>query len=398
MLPIIMPLDVLTDNGNGEGNRKMKKNFKMIIAITVAVLLLVVVGSVVVIATTGANKDTYSSHMELAQQYLDELNYELAIAEYEAAIAIDPNNAEAYLALAEVYVQLEDYVAAVEVLERGIAQTSNADLAAYLEKIQKDQRTAKDGTETDEMQLETPENQSEMHLQELLVLDDTYESYGSAYGGSIPVMKDGMWGAIDYDGEVIVPFEYTGFYAAGDKLGNFVLYNSVITEETTEFGWTYTNESREYFLFDNEGNLLYQGEDEVRASGGMYITLHYYGEDNEMVRIEYHSLDGTVLVSEECDSDVTGICGFYDGVSTLNCSKRVAWTEERETDDIPRIGTVDQQGNLSWRADPNYYIWWDRVRAVRGGYQDQGSHIGSANVTGVTIFTPTRILSTMNHG
>ena len=48
---------------------------------------------------------------------MDELNYEKAIAELELAIEIEPNNAEAYIALAEVYVEMGDYEEAVAILE-----------------------------------------------------------------------------------------------------------------------------------------------------------------------------------------------------------------------------------------------------------------------------------------
>lgn len=265
-----------------------------------------------------------------------------------------------------------------------------------------------------EADLEESEEKSEINLKELLVIDDTYESYGNAYGGSIPVKKDGMWGAVNYDNQVIVPCEYTGFFAAPDKMGNFVLYNSVITEETRDlsaFGGepiVITNESREYFLFDNQGNIIYQGEDEVRASGGMYITLHI---GDESAVIDYHSLDGTVLISEECDVSEARINGFYDGISNLYSSLGTEIYVDMsgadgmgpfEDDVIPRIGSVDLQGTLSWREDPYYYIWWDDINESIAHILESNSNAENnqviSNATGASSFIGRGLISTMNNG
>ena len=192
-------------------------------------------------------------------------------------------------------------------------------------------------------------------MKEILVFDSTYEDYGYAYGGSIPVKKGGMWGAVNYDNEVIVLFEYTGFYSSPDNLGNFVLYNS-----------------GEYFLFDNQGNVLYQGEDEVRASGGLYITCHY--DEEYMSLIAYHRLDGSELVSWKSSEDATSLTGFYEGISNLY----------GYLNDGLHIGTVDMQGNLSWMEDSEYYY-----------YNPPQNNSGWG---AVSVYEIRPILSTMNHG
>ena len=284
---------------------------------------------------------------------------------------------------------------------------------ADLQQNAETQETAAEQSETD-MQDETQE-QDESELRELLVSIDVYDSYGNAYGGSIPVKKDGLWGAINYDNEVIVPFEYDGFYASGDKLGNFILYKSTVTEETydlSELGLgtnTVTYETRVYYLFDNQGNILYQGEDEVRASGGMYITLTENAEDYA-ARITYHSLDGTELVSELCEPENARINGFYDGISNFYCSYGTEIYVNMdgadgfgpfEDDVIPRIAAVDLQGILSWQDDPYYYLWWDRINASieeSMAREARNSSLASGSGTGDSSFFGRTPLSTMNHG
>lgn len=59
------------------------------------------------------------SLMSTAQKYLVEMNYEQAIAEFEKIIELEPNNAEAYLGLAQAYRDSGDIDKAAEVLKKG---------------------------------------------------------------------------------------------------------------------------------------------------------------------------------------------------------------------------------------------------------------------------------------
>lgn len=115
----------------------MNKQQKIRIGIIAAGLALVVAIVVVVMVTVGGSTSAYNSHMELAQQYLDDLQYEQAIAEYKAAIEIEPNNKEAYLALAGIYVQQGDYEAALAILNQGLEQTEAEELKERAEAVSK---------------------------------------------------------------------------------------------------------------------------------------------------------------------------------------------------------------------------------------------------------------------
>ena len=46
---------------------------------------------------------TLSDRMDTAYKYINELDYEQAIAEFKAILEIDPQNIDAYLGLANVY-------------------------------------------------------------------------------------------------------------------------------------------------------------------------------------------------------------------------------------------------------------------------------------------------------
>lgn len=119
----------------------MKKQSKLLIGIIAAIAVLAVVAISIVMTAAGGSKDTYNSHIELAQRYLDELQYEQAIAEYEAAIAIEPKNEDAYLGLAQVYVSMGDIEKALEVLIDGYTQTGSDKIITRLKELEVEQES-----------------------------------------------------------------------------------------------------------------------------------------------------------------------------------------------------------------------------------------------------------------
>ena len=63
--------------------------------------------------------------LSLGEKYLAELDYEKATATLENVITVEPNNTEAYLALAQAYQYMGDLDAAKETLESGYGNTGS---------------------------------------------------------------------------------------------------------------------------------------------------------------------------------------------------------------------------------------------------------------------------------
>ena len=102
----------------------MKKSKKLIIiVIAILVMVLLILGVATAIAVK--DKKDYKNCIQASERYVDELDYERAIAELESAIEIEPKEAEAYLALADIYMQLEDYASASETLQKAKKQLQN---------------------------------------------------------------------------------------------------------------------------------------------------------------------------------------------------------------------------------------------------------------------------------
>lgn len=86
-----------------------------------AALLLAVLLAFSTLACAKEEVKTYQSQLDLGVRFLTDGNYEEAIIAFQAAIEIEPKNAEAYLSLAEVYLAMGDVDAAIDVLIDALA-------------------------------------------------------------------------------------------------------------------------------------------------------------------------------------------------------------------------------------------------------------------------------------
>ena len=95
----------------------------------VAGILLAVALSTVACGNNAGNTESSSlenaiagwqEQYDLGMRYLQEGDYEQAIVAFTAAIEIDPKQVDAYINLANIYVEQEDYENAVSILQKGL--------------------------------------------------------------------------------------------------------------------------------------------------------------------------------------------------------------------------------------------------------------------------------------
>jgi len=99
----------------------MKTKNKRIMIPIIAIILMALVGLVIFILAGADNTNKkLSRQLELGNKYLNEEDYERAIAAFDEALDIDPKCAEAYLGLADAYVGLGDIDEAKNILINGI--------------------------------------------------------------------------------------------------------------------------------------------------------------------------------------------------------------------------------------------------------------------------------------
>jgi len=118
-------------------NRVVKKK-RLAVPIGIAIVVVcILVGGIVIYVKALSPDARLQKQLDLGRKYLDEMDYERAIAAFEKAIEIDPNNPEIYLELANAYIGLNDYDSASEVLD----SIDDEDLTKKLQKKAKSIRT-----------------------------------------------------------------------------------------------------------------------------------------------------------------------------------------------------------------------------------------------------------------
>ncbi len=90
-----------------EINVAKKKNRKTLVVGIIAIIVIFAL-AVVFISVSGSKDRKLKETLHLAEQYLNELDYEKAIAAYEDAINIDPKCIDAYIGIADIYVAMSD--------------------------------------------------------------------------------------------------------------------------------------------------------------------------------------------------------------------------------------------------------------------------------------------------
>lgn len=126
----------------------MKNKGIVAIVIILSVILMGLVGAVVYM---NSDPVKVKKQIDLGNKYLDNLEYDEAIAAFNIAIDIDPMNAEAYYGLAKVYMETGDSEKALEVLEKGFKKTEDEKLektiARLKKKIEKEEQEKREAEE-----------------------------------------------------------------------------------------------------------------------------------------------------------------------------------------------------------------------------------------------------------
>ena len=97
-----------TDGQDASERLTTKKKPPIWLFIVIGLAIIAVVAVIVIIVVVGNSGSKAQKKITAAEKYLSELDYEKAIASYNAAIEIDPTSLEAYLGLADVYTAMAD--------------------------------------------------------------------------------------------------------------------------------------------------------------------------------------------------------------------------------------------------------------------------------------------------
>lgn len=197
-------------------------------------------------------------------------------------------------------------------------------------------------SETEETETTTAQDTQEVFADELLTIDwNEYESMGNACGGVIPVKKNGLWGAVNYEKEEIVPCAYSGFWRMPNFSGYFVL----------------TDDDGNYILFAPDGSKVYEGPDEVVASGNFYAvrSSSEFTEDLNVYwtgTVDYYDYAGNRVLSTDyvdATSSHSPVAGAYDGKTVV---RRQSYTDRENFELRTDIGILYEDGTVVWETEP----------------------------------------------
>lgn len=381
-----------------ESNEELKKpvNRKPIVITAVIAAVVCIAVVIVIFAKGGSTEKSLAEQLDLAERYLSELDYESAIAAYEAAIRIDPKSEDAYRGLADAYIGLEDYQAAVEALERGIDQSGSENLAEYLaeistkylleeraenglsEKTEVDGEAAENGEEkaaeiTDAEQIQVTITRTKIQADSVF----NQEGYGSLTINGV----GSLWDNWDNPESVIPPQK-----ALIDADGNFVFpYKSTYLTYYISEGVVSLTESSAYFTSDNyelgeylpayynlDGSSVFVPEVTVNGidrdeDGDEYkYNITWYGGPMQ---------DGYALVIEDVERWYPGAFGGM-GINSyiMDKSGTITCTLPEEFNDC-----LTMSGN--WGIRTIYSLGWcgEGLFAVFDhGYDENGNYSGEA--------------------
>jgi tetratricopeptide (TPR) repeat protein len=112
---------------NTSGGIKRKKSKAPLIAVITALIVVFTVLGVVILVKSNSPERRLQAQLDLGYKYLSELDYEQAVACFEAAIDIDSKNVEAYHGLIDAYVGMDDIEGVMSVCDMASENLSAKD-------------------------------------------------------------------------------------------------------------------------------------------------------------------------------------------------------------------------------------------------------------------------------
>lgn len=130
-----------------------------------------------------------------------------------------------------------------------------------------------------------------------------YKDYDYAHDGKaglLVVEKDLKWGAISYDGQIVVSLEYK--YAC---------------DTPNNEGQTFFGNDGEYKVFDRNGKEIFKTEGTIKSVSDGVVFIEEIDSETNGYRYEYIRLDGTVLY-DSGEMQLGSACYIYDINGTEN--------------------------------------------------------------------------------
>ena len=222
-----------------------------------------------------------------------------------------------------------------------------------------------EGAQTESTALESPEKGSLAYG--ALAISGQYDEMQDARDGLAIVCRDGKWGLVNYDDEVLVPLEYSyACYSPNDD------------------GQTFFGNDGDYRVFDRDGNEIFQIDRKIKAVSDGVVLWQEEDPETFLNNFGYVNLDGTVVYEpvEEQTYEQSGAVGFNEGYAICTdyySEQRISHSGERFPifdarkepikAEMDRISAeIEASSNMQSSADSAFFDTGYPIGAVYQGY------------------------------
>ncbi len=263
---------------------------KRIILAAVLLLLAADVAGIIAIYHRSLAKEQYEEQCFLGERYLEELDYEAAIAAFEEAIRINPKREDAYLGMAEAYAGLGEYEEAEEILKEAYSIVHTERLKERMDELEEEWEAEEElraKMQTENSRRENPPGEGLMEeegQQEKQTGDNAARQVleGTGQDGEIPLYEHGEvtlegWLEKEETEHIGGEFMFTTYVLYLDQPGAFC-----VTDQDTGSGEEYVTEIQDSVQVsdDVEGVAEAAGQHvQIRGEVDACQTTPYYIRD-----------------------------------------------------------------------------------------------------------------------
>ena len=290
-----------------EQNLTTAKKKKWLLPAIIAVIVVVAAIATAAIYNLPANR--LNRQLALAEKYMSELNYEAAILAYKAAIEIDPKCEDAYLQLLDLYIAMEAYDMAEEVIAQAENNLDDEIILAMREKT--NTLLASADTEADNKSENTNQKENETTTV-ATTKSEPYLRYMQATSydseGNVTSIKKEEY---DTDGNIINTIFYdangTAYrseeyqYDNNDNLIMSARYdeNKNLTSKTE---YDSNGNQLSAISYDENGDIEQHTENTYDENGNRIKYVSYFS-DGSIQSQSYYNTNGNVIESISYDED-----------------------------------------------------------------------------------------------
>ena len=305
------------DEKNTITEEKQKRKRIFIIVLTIGVLLFT--GLLVRSIVLGGNGNKIQKQLDLGTKYLDDMDYEQALVAFEAALDIDPMNADAYLGIVEVHIRTNEFEKALEVAKEGYETTGDERLKEKIDMIESGDIFAANGWIMRTTGYDADGNLMYAHI----YTNDIKGRKASVTRTDENGVKT-QYLELDYDedGRQLISYGFKGYsgelykevYEYGSNHYRVTKYDDVKSESIVSYREVDTDddghELRE-ISYDPEGKVSGSAQYEYDQNGNV-VKRTYYDENGEVTSSYIHTYDanGRRLQQQRYGAD-----GEYRGYS-----------------------------------------------------------------------------------